>query len=100
MAPTLLLETIHSLSKRNDDDEIGGVPKWALVILIMLAAGVVVICLYGILRHFTPEKPVEKAVSPEQADYMREVRERSMNGLMAELVPRRGQQQFRSSNQR
>lgn len=100
MAPTLLLETIHSLAKRDDDSEIGGIPKWALVILIMLASGVVIVCLYGVLRHFTPEKPTEKAISPEQADYMREVRERSMNGLMAEMVPRRGPQQFRSSNQR
>ena len=52
----------------------------------MLAAGVVVVCAYGILRHMTPEKPIEKSISAEQADYMREVRERNLNGLMAEFA--------------
>ncbi|KAL1592381.1 hypothetical protein SLS60_011460 [Paraconiothyrium brasiliense] len=83
MAPTMFLKAVHSLAKRGDDD-IAGVPKWALVILIMLAGGVVVIIVYGLARFMFPEKENMKPVGAEQADYMREVRARNLNSLLAQ----------------
>lgn len=99
MAPTLLLETTHLLIKRGDSD-IAGIPKWAWVFLVMLAAGVGIILVYGIFRFMTPEKPAEKSISAEQADYMREVRERGYNRLMAEVVGRKDPYRHRASNRR
>lgn len=98
MAPTIVLETLHSLAKRGDND-IGGVPKFVLVILIMLAGGAFVVIVYGLARFMFPEKENMKPVGAEQADYMREVRARNLNGLMAESVPR-GPPRYRQSNNR
>lgn len=95
----MFLETIHSLAKRGDSD-IGGVPKWALVILIMIAAGVGVVMCYGLFRFMTPENPTLKPLSPEQADYMREVRDRSLNGLRMESAQYGPPHRHRQSNRR
>jgi hypothetical protein len=98
MAPTMFLETVHSLAKRGDSD-IGGVPKWALVILIMLGSGAFVVVVYGLARFMFPEKEGMKPIGADQADYMREVRSRNLNGLIAEMTPR-GPHRQRQSNTR
>ncbi|KAJ4360129.1 uncharacterized protein N0V89_000689 [Didymosphaeria variabile] len=100
MAPTLFLEAVHSLAKRGDDD-IAGIPKWALVFLIMIGGGVLVVIVYGLARFMFPEKENMKPVGAEQADYMREVRARNLNNLLAQSVPRsHGPSRLRQSNTR
>ncbi|KAF2442908.1 hypothetical protein P171DRAFT_486877 [Karstenula rhodostoma CBS 690.94] len=96
MAPINFLETVHSLAKRGDDN-IAGIPKGLLVVLIMLAGGALVVVIYGLARFMFPEKENMKPVGPEQADYMREVRVRSLNNLMADYAPR-GPYRQRQSN--
>lgn len=98
MAPVNFLETIHSLAKRGDDS-IGGIPKWLLVFLIMLGAGALVVVIYGLARFMFPEKENMKPVGAEQADYMREVRVRNLNNLIADYAPR-GPYRQRQSNTR
>ena len=101
MAPTMFLETAHSLAlAKRGDDNILGVPKWLLVFIIMIASGVVVIMCYGIFRFMTPEKREVPPIPAAQADYMREVRDRNLNGLMAELSHHRGAHGYRQSNRR
>ncbi|KAF9734509.1 hypothetical protein PMIN06_006712 [Paraphaeosphaeria minitans] len=98
MAPIGLLETIHSLAKR-DGDTIGGIPTWLLVFLVMLGAGTVVIVIYGLARFMLPEKEGLRPLGAEQANYMREVRVRNLNGLLADYAPR-GPHRQRQSNTR
>ncbi|KAK7188012.1 hypothetical protein DPSP01_003098 [Paraphaeosphaeria sporulosa] len=98
MAPIDLLETVHSLAKRSDDN-IAGIPKGLLVILIMISGGALVVVIYGLARFMFPEKEGMRTVGAEQADYMREVRVRNLNNLMADYAPR-GPYRQRQSNTR
>lgn len=98
MAPVLFLETAHSLAKR-DDDSLGSIPNWLLVFVIMIAAGVFVICVYGLARFMFPEKEGMRPVGAAQADYMRQVRSRTMDNLMEDYAPR-GSYRQRQSNPR
>jgi hypothetical protein len=95
MAPsvttTILLFTIFNpataspLTKRADDYPI---PIGAIIILILLGAGLVVCMGYAIHKTFGFKNNPNhfKPLSPEQQEYMAEVRVRNMNGLMAEGV--------------
>lgn len=57
------------------------IPPMAIVILIMIGAGIVSCCCYAVIRMFSPEDDgnVFKSPSEEQQQYMAEVRARNVD---------------------
>jgi hypothetical protein len=76
--------TASPLTKRSGDDY--PIPIGAIIILILLGAGLVVCMGYAIHKTFGFKNNPNyfKPLSLEQQEYMAEVRVRNMNGLMAE----------------
>jgi hypothetical protein len=75
--------TASPLTKRDDDYAI---PQAAIILLILLGAGLLVCMGYAIHATYGFKKNGNgvRPLSPEQQEYMAEVRIRNMNGLMAE----------------
>ncbi|KAF1952188.1 hypothetical protein CC80DRAFT_495530 [Byssothecium circinans] len=81
-APKLMARTVFE--KR---DEIAGfdIPPLVIVLLCMVASGILLVMCYGVARFaFPDETQGPKEASAAQLDYMREVRARNLDGLMAD----------------
>jgi hypothetical protein len=58
-----------------------------IVLIALVAAGALVVCLYGIFRFYgEPHNPDEgfRAMSPEQMSYLQDVRNRNLEILINE----------------
>ncbi|CAI6336361.1 unnamed protein product [Periconia digitata] len=86
MAPSVALIANNLLHKREQNGS--GIqvdlPPLAIIVLVMVGAGFLILMAYGIARFAGPmDKPI-KETSAAQHDYMREVRARNLDGVMAE----------------
>jgi hypothetical protein len=83
MAPITTLIARNVLEKR---DNMGfAMSPMAIVALALAGAGVALVMAYGLGRFFFSEKdPPPMEASASQLDYMREVRSRNLDGLMAD----------------
>jgi hypothetical protein len=53
----------------------------------MVGGGALVLCAYAVLRNFSdPETEDSNGYNDEQLAYMREVRQRNLDGLCAEMM--------------
>jgi len=79
------LHTIQSILAMADDEYL--VPKFVIVLLCMIGAAALLCCAYAVhsaVVGFQRNPDGIKPVTPEQADYMRDVRGRNIESLMRE----------------
>lgn len=92
--PTIPLEIRHAFEKR---DNMGyPIHPIAIVLLAMLGAGFVVCGAYAITSSYRTVEETEPPRSVSQDNYMREVRARNVDGIMAENYARFYQQPRRA----
>ncbi len=62
---------------------------WAVIVLVMVGGGALVLVAYAVLRNFSPPKTEENySMRPEQLAYMRDLRQRNLDNLVAEMTAR------------
>ncbi|KAF2678066.1 hypothetical protein K458DRAFT_317987 [Lentithecium fluviatile CBS 122367] len=84
--PALPLEIRHAFEKR---DNMGyPIHPIGIVLLVMLGAGFLVCAAYAITASYRDSPDTEPPRSVSQDHYMREVRTRNVNGIMAENYAR------------
>jgi len=82
--PAILLEVRHAFEKR---DNMGfPIHPLAIVLIAVLGAGFLVACAYAVASSYRSAGEVEAGRSIGQEQYMREVRARNMDGIMAQSV--------------
>ncbi|KIW06966.1 uncharacterized protein PV09_02625 [Verruconis gallopava] len=60
---------------------------WAVIVLVMAGGGALVLIAYAVLRNFTdPDNQETFSFSEEQLRYMRELRQRNLDNLVAEMT--------------
>ncbi|PVI02279.1 hypothetical protein DM02DRAFT_653745 [Periconia macrospinosa] len=89
MAPTTSLTPPHIFTKRDGAGLDLSISAWPSILLIIAIAGFVMVMIYAIARFWVKQDDPVKELPAAQADYMREVRARNLDGLMAEAASAR-----------
>ncbi|PVH96713.1 hypothetical protein DM02DRAFT_106657 [Periconia macrospinosa] len=85
MAPILPLPALHTFIKRGDSVGIElDLPPFVVILLCLVGALFGLLVAYGIARFFFDVTQPSLEPSASQHDYMRDVRARNLNSLMAE----------------
>merc|ERR1711977_502374 len=67
----------------------GKMDAWLVILLVMLGGGASVLIAYAVMRHFFPANDDDNfTMRPQQLAYMRDVRERNLEGLYAGVRPK------------